>query len=87
MKRVGNEGIEGPRRVTDPFEVLSGRITLGSVFTAMTHEPVVVNHEELDDSRGTVNPMFGRALRSGRGLKKGSFGCGGSDFSFFNQWW
>ena len=60
-----------PRRITDPHAVLPGRITRDVLAHRITHEPVSLNHQQLDGSVREVNPMLGRALRMGVGLKDG----------------
>lgn len=68
-----------PTRITDPYAVLTGEITRDPVAHKITHEPIIVNQQELDESVEEVDPFLGLALRMGVGLKDGDFECSGND--------
>jgi hypothetical protein len=78
-KLEATETAPKPIRVTDPFIILTGKITYHPLAHKVTHQPVTLNHQELDASVQAVNPLFGRAVRTSIGLKKGDFECSGSD--------
>jgi hypothetical protein len=68
-----------PTRVTNPFVVLTGKISYELLPPRVTHQPVILNHQELDARVKEVNPLFDRAVKMGVGLKEGDFECSGSD--------